>query len=62
MGHTDHHSACIQESNTDVQYIQENTQQTVEAVTGANWYPYIGPLGISIIDTEAETCGEILDW
>lgn len=30
-------SACIQECNTNVQYIQ-NTQQTVEAVPGANWY------------------------
>lgn len=38
-------SACIQESNTDVQYIQ-STQQTVEAVPGANWYLYTGHLGV----------------
>lgn len=33
-------SACIQESNTKVQYIRK-TQQTVEAVPGANWNLYI---------------------
>ena len=37
-------SACIQGSNTGVQYIQ-NTQQTV---TGAHWYLYI--IGFILID------------
>lgn len=46
-------SACIQESYTNLQYMQ-NTQQTVEAVTGANWYLYMpGHLGIIIVDREA---------
>lgn len=35
MGHTDHHSACIQENNI------QKTLQTVESVPGASWY---GPL------------------
>lgn len=32
MGHTDHRSACIQESNI------QKTLQTVESVPGASWY------------------------
>lgn len=45
-------SACIQETNGNVQYIQ-NAQQSVEAVPGANWYLCIVYIGIIRIDTQA---------
>lgn len=48
--------ACIQESSTDIQYMQ-NTQQTLESVPGGRWCIYIC---LIILDIEADDCKIVL--
>lgn len=52
--------ACIQESSTDIQYMQ-NTEQTLESVPGGRWCIYMC-LGLIILDIEADDCKIVLQY